>query len=42
VTTIKELGRVIPFPSAHLPHNTSLGYPWVARTLSKYTSLQEK
>jgi hypothetical protein len=32
---IKESVRVPPLSSAHLPRNTSLGYPWVARTLSR-------
>jgi hypothetical protein len=41
-TTIKESNLVPPFPSAHLPHDTSSGYPWVACTQSRYTSLQER
>jgi hypothetical protein len=39
--TMKELVWVQPFPSARLPRNTSPDYPWVARTLSRYTSLHE-
>jgi hypothetical protein len=27
----------LPHPSAHLPRDTSLGYPWVAHTLSRCT-----
>jgi hypothetical protein len=41
-TTIKESGRVAPFPSVHLPRDTTRwairGWP---RTLSRYTSLQQ-
>jgi hypothetical protein len=29
-----------PRPSARLPRDTSLGYPWVACTLSRFISLQ--
>jgi hypothetical protein len=29
----------LPHDCARLPHDTSLGYPWVARTLSRYTSM---
>jgi hypothetical protein len=29
---------VLPHPSARLPRDTSPGYPWVAQTLSQYTS----
>jgi hypothetical protein len=36
--TIKESGRALPHPSACLPRDTSLGYPWVAHTLSWCTS----
>jgi hypothetical protein len=32
--TIKDSVRVPPLPSARLPCDTSLGYPWVAHTLS--------
>jgi hypothetical protein len=28
-----------PPPSARLPRDTSSGYPWVAHTLSRFTSL---
>jgi hypothetical protein len=30
----------LPYPSACLPRDTSLGYLWVDRTLSQFTSLQ--
>jgi hypothetical protein len=29
-----------PHPLAHLPRDTSTSYPWVARTLSRFTSQQ--
>jgi hypothetical protein len=35
MTTIKELGRVPPFPSARLPRDASLGYPCVTPTFCK-------
>jgi hypothetical protein len=34
------VGAGPPHPSAHLLHDTSSGYPWVARTQSLFTSLQ--
>jgi hypothetical protein len=41
-TTIKESGWAPPFTSARLPRDTSPGYLWVAHTLSRYTSMQER
>jgi hypothetical protein len=35
------VGQVPPQPSARLPRDTSPDNPWVARILSRYTSLQE-
>jgi hypothetical protein len=36
----KRLGRVLPLPSAVFHAYTSMDTPWVARTLSHYTSLK--
>jgi hypothetical protein len=38
--TIKESGRVLPQPNAVFHVKTSLGSPWVARTLSLLSSVK--
>jgi hypothetical protein len=38
--TIKELDRILPRPSDISHMKTSMGSPWVTRTLSYYTSMK--